>query len=266
MDVTDRVAIVTGSGRGIGRGIVLVLARHGADVVVADLAAAGAEAVAREVRALGRRSMASHLDVTDRESIQAMVAGVLERFGRIDILVNNAGVIGGPGWEDRQRWDSDDWDSTYQVNVKGVGMVTDAVAPHMRARRYGKIVNIASIAGRHSFSLNAPYAASKAAVMSLTRTTAMELAPDNINVNAICPGLLWTPMWEKIAYRRTVFEGSGETLTTREVFDRVVKERIPLGREQTPEDIGNLATFLASDAAMNITGQSINVSGGSHMS
>ena len=266
MDVTDRVAIVTGGGRGIGRGIILVLARQGAHVVVGDLEFENARAVAAEVEDLGKNSMAVHLDVTDQGSVDRMVDQAIDRFGRIDILVNNAGIIAAPGWEERERGNEDDWDLVYEVNVKGVARATDAVSAVMKERRSGKIVNIASVAGRQSTGGNLAYGASKAAVINITTGFAMELAPYNINVNAICPGILRTPMWERISYRMSVSPENREGRSPTELFDQSIKDRIPLGREQTPEDIGNLAAFLASDYAMNITGQAINVSGGSHFS
>ncbi len=265
MDVSGKVAIVTGGGRGIGRGIALVLARHGADVAVGDLNVKDAEAVAAEVAALGRRSLALYLDVTRQESVDGFVAEVAAHWGRIDILVNNAGVIAAPGWEQRERSSEEDWDLIYEVNVKGIARVTDAVARHMKEARYGKIVNISSGAGRQGNPGNPPYGVSKAGVISLTQACALELAPYNINVNAICPGLLWTPMWERIAYRRSISPENAQGLTPRQLFERTVEERVPLKREQTPEDIGNLAAFLASDYARNITGQAINVNGGSRM-
>jgi NAD(P)-dependent dehydrogenase (short-subunit alcohol dehydrogenase family) len=135
----------------------------------------------------------------------------------------------------------------------------------MRRRQYGKIINIASVAGRQGGTDNPPYNVSKAGVISLTQAYALELASDNINVNAICPGLLWTPMWERIAKRRIRMDESMGGLSPRRAFNRIVSERIPLGREQTPEDIGNLAVFLASDLSENITGQAINVNGGSRL-
>ena len=223
MDVTDRIVVVTGGGRGIGRGIVLVMAEHGADVAVADLDLGNAQSVAGEAEQHGRSAMASKVDVTDPDSVSRLVQGVIGRFGRIDILVNNAGVIGAPGWGQRERADLQDWDATYEINVKGAAIVTDAVVPHMKERKYGKIVNISSIAGKRSFSQNAPYSASKAAVISLTRSSAAELAPDNINVNAICPGLLWTPMWERIANWRLTQKEELAGLSAREVFDRAIK-------------------------------------------
>ena len=264
MDVSHKVAVVTGGGRGIGRGICLVLAKNGADIVVADIVLEGAKGVADEIASMGRGSLATPLDVTDKSSIDAMVKGVLDKFGRIDILVNNAGIIGAPGWEDRQVSSDEDWDLLYDVNVKGIAMVTESVAEHMKERRSGKIINISSVAGREGSPFHAPYCVSKAGVISLTQSSARQLGPYNINVNAICPGLIWTPMWEKIAYRRSVATGNKEGLSPREVFDRSIRGT-PLDREQTPEDMGNVAAFLASEYAKNITGQAINVDGGSRM-
>ena len=264
MDVSGKVAVVTGGGRGIGRGIVLVLARNDADVVVADINPQDTEVVAAEVAGMGRQSMAVHTDVTDQKSVDDTVQQVIARFGRIDILVNNAGIIAAAGWEQRETVNEDDWDDIYAVNVKGLARATNAVTPHMKERRYGKIVNIASIAGRSGTKIG-PYGASKAAVINLTHSSAIELAPFDINVNAICPGLLWTPMHERIEYRKSLLPENTEGLSPRELFDRDVKERVPLGRAQTPEDIGNAVAFFASDHAKNITGQALNVSGGTHM-
>ena len=265
MDLNGKVAIVTGAGRGIGRAIAEKMAEHGAKVVVADLAVDTVVRVAEELINDGHEAEAIAVDVTRASSVDRMVRGTVARFGQVDILVNNAGVIAAPGWEDRDRPNDRDWDMIYSVNVKGVSKATDAVVRQMRRRNYGKIVNIASVAGRQGNPGNPPYNVSKAGVISLTQSYALELAPLNINVNAICPGLLWTPMWERIAKRQIRMDESMSRLSPRRAFDRVVAERIPLGREQTPEDIGNLAVFLASDLAENITGQAINVNGGSRM-
>ena len=242
----------------------LVLAKNGADVVVADLNIENARKVAAEVAEMGRQSMPLNLDVTDQESADTVATQIVDRFGRIDILVNNAGVIGAPGWEDREKPNEEDWDLILEVNVRGVAKVTDAVTPYMKVKSYGKIVNIASIAGPEGSPRNPPYNVSKTGVISLTQSQALELAPHNINVNAICPGLLWTPMFERILNRPTMAPNL-EELPPREAFEKYVETKIPLGREQTPEDIGNLAAFLCSEFAKNITGQSINVSGGFFM-
>ena len=267
MELNDRVAIVTGAERGIGRAIAERMAAYGASVVVGDLDADNAANTASEIRAeyTGVAVESTDVDVTERDSVARMASEAIARFGRIDILVNNAGIIGAPGWEQRDRPDESDWDQIYEVNVKGVANASDIVAEYMKPNSYGKIVNIASGAGRQGGPGNPPYNVSKAGVISITQSYALELAPFNINVNAICPGLLWTPMWDRIATRNINMDDDLSGLTPRKAFERMVADRIPLGREQTPEDIGNLAVFLASDLAINITGQSINVNGGSRM-
>ena len=267
MDLNDKVAVVTGSARGIGRAIAEEMARYGASVVVSDLDGDAVAKAAAEVGAaypdVAVDSVA--LDVTDDTSVANLTKQVIDRFGRIDILVNNAGIIGAPGWEQREKPAEIDWDQIYEVNVKGVARVTDSVAEAMKTRRYGKIVNIASVAGRQGSPRNTPYNASKSGVISITQAYALALAPFDINVNSICPGLLWTPMWERIATRTINLNDSMEGTTPREAFEQFVAQSIPLGREQTPQDIGRLAVFLASDLALNITGQAINVNGGSGM-
>ena len=194
-----------------------------------------------------------------------MASDSADLFGQIDILVNNAGIIGVSGWENRDTPSEEDWDQIYEVNVKGVAKASDAVAEYMKGRNYGKIVNIASVAGRQGAPGNPAYNASKASVISLTQAYALGLAPFNINVNAICPGSLWTNMWERIAVRNINLDEDLSGMTPREAFDQSIQARMPLGREQTPEDIGNLAVFLASDLSLNISGQAINVTGGSRM-
>ena len=267
IDLTDKVAIVTGGARGIGRGICLVLAEQGADIAVADMNGQGAETVAGEVAGLGRQGIAIAVDVTDRKSVDNLVRLTLERFDKIDILVNNAGVIGASDWQERETPSDEDWEQVLAVNLRGVAVVTEAASAHMKERRYGKIINIASIAARQG-SLAVPhYAASKAAVVNLTQSHALQLAAYDINVNAICPGLLWTAMHERVARHKSNFDPDPAMrgLQGREYFDRAVETRIPMKKEQTPEDIGKLAAFLATYDAHNITGQAINVDGGSRM-
>ena len=265
MQMQDRVVLVTGGASGIGRGVCMVMADRGADAVAADINLEGAQAVAGELERFGHRTGAFQVDVTDSAEIDRMVAGVIERFGRIDVLVNAAGVIGAPGFEDATTSREEDWDITFDVNVKGTALTSDAVAAHMKERRSGKIVNIASQAGRGGGGGGGAYGASKAAVIHLTQSYALDLAPYDINVNVICPGSLWTPMWERIAERGRRNNPDLAHLTPRQIFERSIRERCPLGREQTPEDIGKAAAFLASDDAVNITGQSLNVNGGIRM-
>ena len=265
MDLKDRVAIVTGGASGIGRGICLVLADHGADIVVADISVEGAQKVAGEVDAKGHSSMACMTDVTKRTSVHKMMKDALARFGRIDILVNNAGIVGAPGWREVPASREEDWDIAYEVNVKGVVLCSVAVAEHMKEQRSGKIVNIASGAGRLGSPWFPHYSASKAAVINWTQAHAMELGPYNINVNCICPGVIWTPMWDIIAQRRLNETPKLEGLSPRQFFEKHVAPTNPLGREQTPEDVGNAVAFFASDLARNITGQALNVNAGSRM-
>ena len=260
-----KVAFVTGGARGIGRGIALVLAARGVDIAVADLNLDGANEVANELTQLGRKATAYQLDVSRDSEVIAVVNEAVSHFGQIDILANAAGVIGAPGFEDTTTSREEDWDLTYAVNVKGTVLASNAVAEHMKQRRSGKIVNIASQGGRAGSATGGAYGASKAAVIHLTQSYALELAPYDINVNCICPGTLWTPMWERIAERNRRNNPEMANLSTREIFDIAIKERCPLGREQTPEDIGKTAAFFASDDAINITGQSLNVNGGIRM-
>jgi NAD(P)-dependent dehydrogenase (short-subunit alcohol dehydrogenase family) len=265
VQLTDRVAIVTGGATGIGRAIASKLGGQGASVVIADLNADAAQKTASELAASGIKAAAATTDVTGRAATDRMAETAVSRFGKIDILVNNAGIAGAPGWNVRSESTEDDWVKTYQVNVLGVANATNSVAPHMKAARYGKIVNISSIAGREGRPSLPHYSASKAAVISYTQSMANELAKFNINVNAICPGLLWTPMWEQVGGRYARDNPAYRGLGPRQVFDQMIAERIPLGREQTPDDIGEAAAFLASEDAKNITGQALNVDGGFFM-
>jgi NAD(P)-dependent dehydrogenase (short-subunit alcohol dehydrogenase family) len=255
MILADRVAIVTGAGHGIGKATALALARAGAHVAAVDLDAAAGQATASEVAALGRRAEAIDADVGDLASVDRMVHGVAEAFGRIDILVNNAGVT-------RRAYIMDlseaDWDRIMRVNGKGVFLCLQRVAREMIARRSGTIVNVASIAGKgYAGTSNAIYAASKGAVIALTRIAALQLARHNLNVNAICPGPTATALSEGNLRARAREEGVAV-----EEMERRRNAAIPLGRPNTPEDVAALAVFLASPGARNITGQSYNVDGG----
>jgi len=268
IDLTEKVAVITGGASGIGRGIAGVLAGQGATVVIADLSLPAAEAAVADLLASGHKALPVHLDVTSRDSAARMVRTVTDQLGAIDILVNNAGVVGAPGWETRSRTDDTDWDLVLGVNLRGVVNVSEAVAEHMKGRAYGKIVNIASIAGRQGGPQNPPYNVSKSGVISWTQGHALELAPYDINVNAICPGLLWTPLFSRLIERNTMLgaappRADGES--AEDVFNRQARDRVPLKRAQTPEDVGKLAAFLASDDARNITGQAINLDGGVRM-
>ena len=264
MRLKDKVAMVTGGGSGVGRGIALCMAKEGADVVIPDVNLAGAKAVAGEVQALGRRALALKVDVTRETSVDAMVAKALKAFGRIDILVNNAGIQAPPGMPFTRNTPKD-WDLVYDVNVKGIFIVTKAVAASMIKRKYGKVVNIASIAGQLPSPTSPPYSISKAGAIAITKITARDLAAHNINVNAICPGFLWTPFWHVLSKEVRRVDPNYAKMTDRQVFDARLNGVTPLKREQTPEDIGWAAVFLCSEEARNITGQSLNVDGGVYM-
>lgn len=270
--LAGKAALVTGAGRGIGRGIAMVLAERGAAVCVTDIALADAGAVAAEIRQAGGKSLAAAADVTRPESVAAAVGSALGQLGKIDILVANAGVIGARGFEDRARYNDEDWDLTYNVNVRGLVHAADAVVPHMKARRAGRIINISSQGGRAPRGVRltssniTPYIVSKAAAIQWTHGLAIELAQFNITVNAVCPGLLWTPMFDRIARNNIAMDPSLKGKTPQEAFDIGVKARVPLGRPQTPEDVGRAVAFLASDDASEITGQALNVNGGAVMS
>ena len=268
-----RSALVTGGGRGIGRGISLVLASRGAEVCVSDLDVESAEQVAAEINEGGGNAVASGGNVTDIDSITDVANTAIDAFGKLDICVPNAGVIGGKDFNSRRDYISEDWDMTWQVNVRGVVNTADAVAEHMKERRYGKIVIIASHGGRAPRgvpdagrgSAQGPYMVSKAAAIQWTHWLAMSLGQYNINVNAVCPGRLWTPMWQAIAENHKELNPDLAHMTPREIFEMQIKGTMPLGREQTPEDIGKAVAFFASDDASEITGQALNVNGGGIM-
>lgn len=269
--LNGQIALVTGGARGIGRGIALALARAGADVAIADLeqmtsaaqqygnANIGgfteAQKTASEITALGRRSLAIQADVTKKSDNVRMVEETLSRLGALNILVCNAGVVSVASVETMSE---ETWNITFDVNVKGVFLSCQAAIPRMKAQGKGCIINIASIAGKNGSAGLAHYCASKFAVVGFTNSLAKELASANIRANSICPGILRTQMWEYLAENLKRSSESKE-----DAWQRYIKGMIPLGRPQTPEDIGQLAVYLA--AAENVTGQAINVDGGIEM-
>jgi NAD(P)-dependent dehydrogenase (short-subunit alcohol dehydrogenase family) len=255
MTLSDKIALVTGAGQGIGKACALTIATQGADVAVVDINGQTAEQTASEVIALGRKGLALQADVGDVSDIDRMVRQTLDTFGRIDLLVNNAGVT-------RRAYIMDlteeDWDRIHRVNAKGVFFCLQRVAREMIPRREGRIVNIASIAGKgYEGTSNAAYAASKGAVISLTKTAAQQLARHNINVNAVCPGVTNTALSQASLEIRAQQEG-----VSVEEIQRRRAESIPLRRANEPEDIAAMVAFLGSAGARNITGQSFNVDGG----
>ena len=255
MILKDQVALVTGAASGIGRAAAIAYAEAGAHVVCADINAAGAEATAAAIQQTQRRALAVQADVGDLGDIDRMVRQTVDTFGQIDIVLNNAGVT-------RRAYIMDlteaDWDRIHRVNAKGVFFCLQRVAKEMIPRRSGRIINIASIAGKgYAGTSNAAYAASKGAVISLTLTAAQQLGPHNINVNAICPGVTRTALSEANLEVR-----AREAGMTKEAFDALRVKEIPIGRANDPEDIAAMAVFLATPGARNITGQTYNVDGG----
>jgi len=257
LGLRGKVAIVTGGARGIGAAIVEDFAKEGANVVIADISLDTAQKVAEKLGKGGAKVLLVRTDVSKKSDADNLVSTTLKEFSKIDILVNNAGVCRNIKFVDVEE---EDWDRVSNVNAKGVYLVTRAVVPHMIVARQGKIVNVASLAAKEGYVGMSHYAASKFAVIGITQSLAKEVAEYNINVNAVCPGILRTLMWEGLLDTFSEREG----LPRDQIFDRWI-ELIPLKRPQIPEDIANVVMFLSSEVSRNITGEAINVSGGLRM-
>ena len=270
MQLTGKVALVTGGARGIGRGIAVALAAEGAHVAVADLEQPDDRAVAyrlagtadlaesaRLVAAHGVTALPLTGDVTRGADARRLVAETTARLGGLDVVVNNAGVLTAGPFETLTEAQ---WDRMMAVNAKGVFLVTQAALPALKARGGGVVVNISSISGKTGRAFTAGYAASKFAVVGLTQALAQELGPSNIRVNAVCPGLLRTTMWTHgVGPARAASLG----VPPEQAFDAFVRLNTPLGREQTPADIGEAVVYLCR--ADNVTGVALNVAGGVEM-
>ena len=241
MEVSSRVAIVTGSGRGIGQAIALKLAETGVTVVVSDIA--GAEVVAEEIRSMGCQALAVSTDVSLPADVEKLVETTMATYGRIDILVNNAGIT-----RDHllMRLSEEDWDSVLTVNLKSVYLCTRAVLRHMVKQRWGRIISMASIVGVVGNAGQANYAAAKAGIIGFTRSVAKEVASRGITANAIAPGFIDTSMTQQLA----------------ESQRQEMAKHIPVGYIGTPRDVAEAVAFLASEEARYITGQVLNVDGG----
>ena len=265
MKLSGKTAIVTGGARGIGAGIARCLAEEGARLALLDVDLAEAQKTAAS---LGRDSIGLAADVSTESAAVEATAEVVGRFGGLDIFVNNAGAgkgdpldlgaLGNPFTNITQ----EGWDGQMENNLRTTFAGCKAAIPHLEKRGGGSIVNIASIAGLLATPALPAYGAAKAGVIALSRTLALELGPKNIRVNAICPGFLWTRAWEMLATLMKMRAPEYSNLEPRDIFLDQVKRGVPLGREQTPEDIGRLTAFLVSDDARNITGQAISVDGG----
>jgi 3-oxoacyl-[acyl-carrier protein] reductase len=241
-----KVALVTGAAQGIGKAVALVRARNGADIVVSDINLEKAEETVKEIESIGPRAMAVKVDVANLDHVEQMVGTILEKFGKIDILVNNAGVT-----RDKLilRMTEEDWDLVLNVNLKGTFNCTKAVVRHMAKQRSGKVVNIASVVGEMGNAGQVNYSASKAGVIGLTKTMAREFAQRGINVNAIAPGYIETPMTEVLADK----------------VKEELKRLIPMERLGKPEDVAEAVLFLVSEESNYITGHILNVNGGIYM-
>jgi len=246
LELEGKIALVTGAAQGIGRAIALLLAQKGADIVVSDINLEKAEEMAKEIEAVGRKGMAIKVDVANTDDVERMIEAILEQFGQIDILVNNAGIA-----RDKLilRMTEEDWDAVLNVNLKGTFNCTKAVIKHMSKQRKGKIVNIASVVGEMGNVGQANYSASKAGVIGFTKTIAREFAQRGINVNAIAPGYIETPMTEALP----------------EKVKEELRRMIPMERLGRPEDVAQAVLFLVSETSSYITGQVLNVNGGIYM-
>ena len=300
MKLEGEAAIVAGGGQGIGEGIVKCLAEEGADVAVVDINGDNASKVAGEVKAMGRKALAVTADLTDDDEVTRTVAEAIRFLGKVDILVNCVGGVsretmalmvanmtaaGDEPLPEFMSCDSEVWDRYYRLNLKSHVMLSHAVTPHFVKQKSGKIVNISSDAGRLPDTTQMPYGAMKAGDISITWSLARGLAPYGVRVNCICPGFVYTPLWEMGAtamlelVRRAKARGQEvpprfgragdvdvEAMTPREFWERFIAlPGTPLGREQTPEDMGRAVVFLVSEDAKNVTGQVLHVNGGTVM-
>ena len=242
----DKIAVVTGASRGIGKSISLALARQGAKIVAVDITSKGMDELLAEIKALGNEGIAVEGNVTVAADTDKMIDKAVEAFGRVDILVNNAGIT-----RDGllMRMKEEDWDAVLSVNLKGAFLCTRAVSKVMTKQRFGRIINIASVVGQMGNAGQANYCASKAGLMGLTRSNARELAKHNITVNAVAPGFIVSDMTEALP----------------EKVKQEMSAQIPLERFGTADDIANAVVFLAADASGYITGQVLAVNGGMYM-
>ncbi len=257
MLLKDKVALVTGSANGMGRGIALKFAGEGCDLIINDLTLEGSQKVAEEIKSLGRRAIAVKADITKSDEIEKMTEAAIQEFGRIDILVNNAGGV--PGTAGRGNSDNiteAEWDRVVDLNLKGPFLVTMSVLPHMKKNKYGKIIFISSMGAVSPCVSVLHYHTAKAGILGLTKNLAFELAPQNIYVNAIVPGPVDTTFWDALVPAGPEREA---------LFSAIAKKEVPLERIGRPDDIAGPALFLASGLSNYTTGQIIYAAGGQPM-
>ena len=244
LELPGRVAIVTGAARGIGFAIAERLSRAGAHLVIADVVEEGAAAAVERLHERGGKAVEAVADVTSSEEVAAMVERALDAFGKLDILVNNAGITGrdAPLWETT----NDDWEKVMGLNLSATFYCCRAVVSHMRERRSGAIVNVASISGKEGNPNMIPYSVSKAGVICLTKALAKEVIQDGVRVNAVAPGVIETPLLEQLQPEAIEY----------------MRSKVPMGRMGRPEEVAAVVHFLASDDASFVTGQCYDISGG----
>ena len=257
LGLKSKVAIVTGGAKGIGAAIVEGFVKEGSHIVIADNSIDDAQRLAKKLGKGEVKVLAVKTDVAEKSDADNLASATMQQFGKIDILVNNAGIISDVKFTDLEE---KEWDRVNDINAKGVYLVTQAVVPHMMAAKYGKIVNLSSLAGKKGAPRVAHYCASKFAVIGITQALAYELAEYNINVNAVCPGILRTALWEGLLDSRS----KSQDVPREQIWNRFI-EQVPLKRPQTPEDIANTILFLSSKVSKNITGEAISVNGGIRM-
>ena len=256
-----RVAVVTGAAMGLGGAVARLLAEQGAAVALLDRDGAAAEAHASTLRGDGLQAQAWGCDVADEAQVQAAVAGARAALGPVAVLVNAAGITSAPG-QPFTRSSGEDFDRTLAVNLKGAFFSASACHADVVASGRGRVVNLSSITGVISAPFMPAYTVSKAALISLTKVMARDLAPHGCTANAVCPGFIWTPLWQRLGAQMAAIDGQRQGTDAQAVFDGRVQSLVPMRRPQTLQDVAAMVAFLASDAAANVTGQVIGVDGG----
>lgn len=254
MLLSNRVAIITGGAKGIGRGTALKFAEEGCDIAIADVSLEEADQILDEIRKMGREGLVIKCDVTDGIQVRAMVKEVISKFGKVDILVNNAGNIVGSPSNSVATLAEEDWDKVVSLNLKSAFLCSKEVVPYMKEKKDGKIINLSSLGAIHPPKVSPHYNAAKAGILGLTYDMASELGPHNIRVNAILPGPIRTSF-----YDRTLMSKTEEEI---DAFFEVLGKLAPLQRVGVPSDIAGVALFLASELSAYVTGAAIPVSGG----